>query len=113
MASAYIRSKGSGFENVFQVLLLSRSYFLSPLVVNFNSTIETSPKDNIMSAYAQSVIIGSFQLFGGIQRYMEQFPDGGFFKGKNFVFDHRYGYFVRSSVLLMEKNHTSSRIVNH
>lgn len=46
MASAYIRSKGSGFENVFQ-------------------------------------------LFGGIQRYLEQFPDGGFFRGKNFVFDHR------------------------
>lgn len=45
-ASAYIRSKGDGFENVFQ-------------------------------------------LFGGIQRYLEQFPDGGFFKGKNFVFDHR------------------------
>ncbi|KAK3012269.1 hypothetical protein RJ639_012180 [Escallonia herrerae] len=46
MASAYVRSKGAGFENVFQ-------------------------------------------LFGGIQRYLEQFPDGGFFKGKNFVFDHR------------------------
>lgn len=46
MASAYIRSKGAGFENVFQ-------------------------------------------LYGGIQRYMEQFPDGGFFKGNNFVFDHR------------------------
>lgn len=46
MASAYIRSKGAGFENVFQ-------------------------------------------LFGGIQRYLEQFPGGGFFKGKNFVFDHR------------------------
>ncbi|XP_014512124.1 rhodanese-like domain-containing protein 6 [Vigna radiata var. radiata] len=46
MASAYIKSKGAGFENVFQ-------------------------------------------LFGGIQRYLEQFPDGGFFKGKNFVFDHR------------------------
>ncbi|KAF5463304.1 hypothetical protein F2P56_019226 [Juglans regia] len=46
MASAYIRSKGAGFEHVFQ-------------------------------------------LFGGIQRYLEQFPDGGFFKGKNFVFDHR------------------------
>ncbi|XVF31482.1 hypothetical protein REPUB_Repub16aG0150000 [Reevesia pubescens] len=46
MASAYIRSKGTGFENVFQ-------------------------------------------LFGGIQRYLEQFPDGGFFRGKNFVFDHR------------------------
>ncbi|XP_031266413.1 rhodanese-like domain-containing protein 6 isoform X1 [Pistacia vera] len=46
MASAYLRSKGVGFENVFQ-------------------------------------------LYGGIQRYLEQFPDGGFFKGKNFVFDHR------------------------
>ncbi|GAB4835665.1 Rhodanese-like domain-containing protein 6 [Ancistrocladus abbreviatus] len=46
MASAYIRSKGAGFENVFQ-------------------------------------------LYGGIQRYLEKFPDGGFFKGKNFVFDHR------------------------
>lgn len=46
MASAYIRSKGCGYENVFQ-------------------------------------------LYGGIQRYLEQFPDGGFFKGKNFVFDHR------------------------
>ncbi|XWS58078.1 hypothetical protein CRYUN_Cryun08bG0004200 [Craigia yunnanensis] len=46
MASAYIRSKGAGFENVFQ-------------------------------------------LFGGIQCYLEQFPDGGFFRGKNFVFDHR------------------------
>ncbi|XP_073144999.1 rhodanese-like domain-containing protein 6 isoform X2 [Henckelia pumila] len=46
MASAYIKSKGAGFENVFQ-------------------------------------------LYGGIQRYLEQFPDGGFFRGKNFVFDHR------------------------
>ncbi|KAK8651573.1 hypothetical protein V6N13_141172 [Hibiscus sabdariffa] len=46
VASAYIRSKGAGFENVFQ-------------------------------------------LYGGIQRYLEQFPDGGFFRGKNFVFDHR------------------------
>ncbi|XP_072998133.1 rhodanese-like domain-containing protein 6 [Typha latifolia] len=46
MASAYIRSKGVDFDNVFQ-------------------------------------------LYGGIQRYLEQFPDGGYFKGKNFVFDHR------------------------
>ncbi|XP_022931639.1 rhodanese-like domain-containing protein 6 isoform X1 [Cucurbita moschata] len=46
MASAYIKSKGSEFQNVFQ-------------------------------------------LYGGIQRYLEQFPYGGFFSGKNFVFDHR------------------------
>ena len=30
-----------------------------------------------------------FQLEGGIQRYLEAFPDGGYFKGKNFVFDSR------------------------
>ncbi|KAK9084399.1 hypothetical protein Scep_030870 [Stephania cephalantha] len=46
MASAYIRSKGAGFDDVFQ-------------------------------------------LYGGIQRYLEYFADGGFFNGKNFVFDHR------------------------
>ncbi|GBG67866.1 hypothetical protein CBR_g985 [Chara braunii] len=29
------------------------------------------------------------QLRGGIHRYLESFPDGKFFSGKNFVFDHR------------------------
>ena len=29
------------------------------------------------------------QLEGGIHRYLESFPDGGCFKGKNFVFDSR------------------------
>ncbi|CAK9179574.1 unnamed protein product [Ilex paraguariensis] len=57
MASAYIRAKGAGFENVFQ-------------------------------------------LFGGIQRYLEQFPDGGFFKGKNFVFDHRVSVGSSDAIVL-------------
>lgn len=30
-----------------------------------------------------------FQLQGGIHRYLETFPDGGLFHGKNFVFDNR------------------------
>lgn len=30
-----------------------------------------------------------YQLQGGIHRYLEQFPDGGLFQGKNFVFDQR------------------------
>jgi predicted sulfurtransferase len=29
------------------------------------------------------------QLSGGIHAYQEDFPDGGFFRGKNFVFDPR------------------------
>ncbi|CAI5481459.1 unnamed protein product [Closterium sp. Yama58-4] len=45
-ATAYLRSKGPGFQDVVQ-------------------------------------------LSGGIVRYLEAFPDGGFFRGKNFVFDHR------------------------
>lgn len=28
-------------------------------------------------------------LPGGIQHYLEAFPDGGYFKGKNFVYDDR------------------------
>lgn len=30
-----------------------------------------------------------YQLEGGIHRYLEQFPAGGLFQGKNFVFDQR------------------------
>ncbi len=33
--------------------------------------------------------LGSAVSPGGIQQYMEAFPDGGFFVGKNFVFDER------------------------
>ncbi|GLI64783.1 hypothetical protein VaNZ11_008187 [Volvox africanus] len=30
-----------------------------------------------------------FQLSGGIQRYLERFPEGGYFRGKNFLYDDR------------------------
>jgi predicted sulfurtransferase len=30
-----------------------------------------------------------YQLHGGIQQYMTDFPEGGYFKGKNFVYDPR------------------------
>lgn len=32
---------------------------------------------------------GVYQLKGGIERYLKQFKDGGFWRGKNFVFDKR------------------------
>jgi rhodanese-related sulfurtransferase len=32
---------------------------------------------------------GVYQLQGGIERYLKAFPDGGFWRGKNFVFDKR------------------------
>lgn len=32
---------------------------------------------------------GVFQLKGGIERYMKEFQDGGFWRGNNFVFDKR------------------------
>lgn len=35
------------------------------------------------------MVDGVFQLQGGIEKYLQQFPDGGFWRGKNFVFDKR------------------------
>ena len=32
---------------------------------------------------------GVYQLQGGIERYLQTFPDGGFWRGRNFVFDKR------------------------
>ncbi len=32
---------------------------------------------------------GVYQLHGGIERYLKEFPDGGFWRGSNFVFDKR------------------------
>jgi len=34
-------------------------------------------------------LTGVYQLKGGIERYLQEFPDGGFWRGKNFVFDKR------------------------
>ena len=36
-----------------------------------------------------SKVGGVYQLQGGIERYLQAFPDGGFWRGKNFVFDKR------------------------
>jgi len=34
-------------------------------------------------------VAGVFQLKGGIENYLKEFPDGGHWRGKNFVFDKR------------------------
>lgn len=36
-----------------------------------------------------SQVKGIYQLKGGIERYLQEFPDGGHWRGKNFVFDKR------------------------
>lgn len=36
-----------------------------------------------------SKIKGVYQLQGGVENYLQQFPDGGFWRGKNYVFDKR------------------------
>ncbi|GMH49100.1 hypothetical protein TrVE_jg11108 [Triparma verrucosa] len=35
---------------------------------------------------------GVFQLKGGIHKYIEEFPEGGFWKGKNYTFDKRFAH---------------------
>lgn len=37
---------------------------------------------------------GVYQLHGGIERYLQEFPDGGYWRGKNFVFDKREAFGV-------------------
>lgn len=37
-------------------------------------------------------IKGVYQLQGGIDKYFKQFPQGGMWKGKNYVFDKRFAH---------------------
>lgn len=37
-------------------------------------------------------IKGVYQLQGGIDKYFKQFPAGGLWKGKNYVFDKRFAH---------------------
>ncbi|GAX20963.1 hypothetical protein FisN_1Lh374 [Fistulifera solaris] len=44
------------------------------------------------SAYLRNTVNnvkGVFQLQGGVEKYLQEFPTGGYFRGKNFVFDKR------------------------
>ena len=49
------------------------------------------------SAYLRSRVEGQgpgavYQLRGGIERYLEAYPDGGFFRGRNLLFDKRLSH---------------------
>jgi predicted sulfurtransferase len=52
------------------------------------------------SAYVNSVlgdqVQGVYQLQGGIEAYLQAFPDGGYWRGKNFVFDKREAFGVNN-----------------
>src|SRR6056300_1751938 len=37
-------------------------------------------------------IKGVYQLQGGIDKYFKEFPDGGYWQGKNYVFDKRFAH---------------------
>ena len=37
---------------------------------------------------------GIYQLQGGIEKYLQQYPDGGYWRGKNYVFDKREAFDV-------------------
>ena len=42
-----------------------------------------------LNAQMGDEVKGVYQLQGGIERYLQAFPEGGFWRGKNFVFDKR------------------------
>jgi len=49
-------------------------------------------------------IKGVYQLQGGIDKYFREFPDGGFFKGKNYVFDKRFAHAPPTIELMKDKS---------
>lgn len=51
-------------------------------------------------------IKGVYQLQGGIEKYFKIFPDGGWWKGKNYVFDKRFSHVP---ILLEERNTLASK----
>ena len=57
-------------------------------------------------------IKGVYQLQGGIDKYFKKFPEGGFWRGKNFVFDKRV---VQSPPIIEAAgiNSVGDRIINH
>ena len=69
-ASAYLSAKG--YQNVFQV-----------------NNAFSDPTDPYCDRFLTGYVYVYMQLQGGIHRYMEAFPHGGKFLGKNFVFDSR------------------------
>lgn len=53
-----------------------------------NSSIDNKPKEDPSSVITCKPK-GVFELRGGIERYVKTFPKGGFWKGKNYLFDRR------------------------
>ena len=48
----------------------------------------------LLNAEMGSEIEGVYQLKGGIEAYLKEFPEGGYWEGKNFVFDKREAFGV-------------------
>merc|ERR1711937_477576 len=64
-------------------------------------------------------IKGVYQLQGGIDKYFREFPDGGYWVGKNYVFDKRFSHAppaiegrLRSSKIKSQKTNTPSSCNN-
>ena len=59
----------------------------------------TTHKDASSSSSSEPVITckpkGVFELRGGIERYVKTFPQGGFWKGKNYLFDRYVPYSLK------------------
>lgn len=62
------------------------SAHLSTVLRTCNSNSSSTKNDLSVGTIPETEI---YQLQGGIERYLQAFPDGGFWRGKNFTFDKR------------------------
>lgn len=90
-ASAYLRSKGQGFQDVLQLQGGIQRYVLwfLPDAVAWCSVNQAAPLSEPTSPSATHISKPELQMCPRFVRYLDEFPDGGHFRGKNFVFDER------------------------
>jgi Rhodanase C-terminal len=56
-------------------------------------------------------IQGVYQLQGGIDKYFKEFPDGGYWKGKNYTFDKRYAHEPTATTSTNTEQRTTTTMV--
>lgn len=91
-ASSYLRGKGLPYNNVehLQGVFSSKLALISSLYCSTSRRAHLPDPAVVVVNLSRTCPHACTHISaGGIERYLEAFPDGGAFKGKNFVFDER------------------------
>lgn len=94
-ASALLIQEGVPTEKVFQLEGQPRAEKTEGrLGIDGTTRLQLAPRSPTRSHWSPRwlCVVCSFVAAGGIHRYLESFPDGGHWVGKNYVFDRRFAH---------------------